>query len=371
MSPQKTKGALISRDGKIFIVSQGLDFEPLTALYNKGIRACAFLDDTTLVTAGEQGIVQIIKDRSFAFLQSSSRKTIRSLLPVSAQSFYATGDGVLLYYDGQNLTEIQVQPSLPLYTMVMSPTGRHFLFGAKGFSAEVSGMKVREVTPWPSSNDLFFGATVANQVLVAGANGTLLVGPDGDQLKPLKISIHEDLLTIVPYKNGALVGGATGILFLYENGRVSPISIASFDLDITAGLSFTHDEAILFTPKMATVGPFLYPPTFTEPLPSSFWASYQLSFTRSLPPAPSYTYIAIMGLKSSSTWEIVMPGETTSIVLPDIMRTEGFSPMPSGSVRIRALEVLMKNFDFNRFDFNAFSSGSWVSWAVNDLRCFR
>jgi len=371
MSPQKTKGALISRDGKIFIVSQGLDFEPLTALYNKGIRACAFLDDTTLVTAGEQGIVQIIKDQSFAFLQSSSRKTIRSLLPVSAQSFYATGDGVLLYYDGQNLTEIQVQPSLPLYTMVMSPTGRHFLFGAKGFSAEVSGRKLREVAPWPSSNDLFFGATVANQVLVAGANGTLLVGPDGDQLKPLKIATLEDLLTIVPYKDGALVGGATGTLFLYENGRVSPISIASFDLDITAGLSFTDDEALLFTPKMATVGPFLYPPTFTEPLPSSFWASYQLSFTRSLPPAPSYTYIAIMGLKSSSTWEIVMPGVTTSIVLPDIMRTEGFSPMPSGSVRIRALEVLMKNFDFNRFDFNAFSSGSWVSWAVNDLRCFR
>jgi hypothetical protein len=369
ISPDRTKGALISRDGKIFLVSPDFEFQPVVPLHGKGLRACAFLQDSTLVIAGDDGIVQIFEDQSANLLQSKNKKTIRALLGLDDHQFVATGDGVVLYYDGQNLVETDVKPSLPLYTLVKSPSGRVFLFGAKGFAGEILGSHLREISPWPSTRDLFFASAIANEVLVVGAGGTLLAGVDGDSLKPVKIPTSEDLLTILPYEDGALIGGATGVLLLYEHGKTLGTSIPSFDLDITAGLSFTNNKAIFFTPKMATVGPFLYPPMFTEPLPSSFWTSYALSFNRSNPPSPSYTYIAIMGLKSSSTWEVVMPGEITTITLPDIQRTEGFSPMPSGSVRIRALEVLMTNFDFNRFDFNAFSSSSWVSWSVNEVRC--
>ena len=372
MSADRTKGALIGREGKVYLVSKDLDFQPLMPVHKKGIRACAFLDDHKLVVAGDDGIFQVFNDNEFVSLfQSKVRKTIRALLPVDTESFYAAGDGVVFYYDGQNLAEREVQPSLPIYALAKSPTGRVFLFGAKGFSAELLGLQVQEISPWASNNDLYFASAVANELMVVGANGTLLVGSDADLLRPIKVPNPEDLLTIVPHNSGAFIGGASGVVLYYKNGRISAISPPSFYQDITAGLSFDDNEAILFTPRIATVGPFLYPPVFIEPLPSSFWTSHRVSFRRANPPAPSFTYIAIMGLKSSSTWEILMPGEITQVVLPDIIRTQGFSPMPSGSVRIRALEVLMKTFDFNRFDFNAFSSSSWQSWAVNEVKCFR
>ena len=65
-------------------------------------------------------------------------------------------------------------------------------------------------------------------------------------------------------------------------------------------------------------------------------------------------------------WTLIVEGDETTAVLPDLEAAAGISALPPGRIRFEVLRVLNRNFSIDEYTTREFSIYSRDSWTTNE-----
>jgi len=371
--PDTGGGIVFSPGGRTWAVDIDGIVSQLPSLASVTLRSCVYLPEGNVLSVGDFGA--IVRSDTFSSTQETAPTSARlSDVDVSPDGTeYAVGDGVLLIRPpDSSWARIDYGSNAPLNGVAAAPDGTALSVGAGGLVVRIKNGKATHVLPCPTAQDLMDVIAFDWGVLAVGDNGTSVIGGFDGGLAVMPTPVEDDLLVVMDAGDGsALAAGATGTLIRFQNGGWTIVDTHSFKGELTTLIPGAAGSALALSGDVAVLGPFLYLPVFSSPLPGNFWTNMSLKWSRERPPAPSLTYTRLYGPKSSREWAVMSDGPVLSVTLPDLVTAaESFmqlSPLPHGEIKLHNIQILMDHFDFNAFDTNAFSMSSWRSWTVEDF----
>jgi len=361
--------AVVSSSGQVFQVGPQNDLIPMPSPTLWPLRGCVWTQDGRVLVVGDHGLIARVGPAVAETDASPTLKTLRGVAIAPDGTEYAVGDGVILRRPRDAPWRmLAAGTEAPFYGVSAMPDGGATAVGASGTIARVLGDAVTLVRPAPTSQDLLAVATVGPGMLAVGAHGVAFFGI-GEDLQPYPAPLDQDLQVVLPLSaDSALVGGAGGSVLQWRNGSWTVIPVPGFFGDLTALVpDADRTEVLGFSRDVAVIGPFLRIPSFSSPDPAVPWTNRLLAWDLDGPPDPSLTYTRISGAKSGKDWTILAAGSLRAIGLPDLTAAAGQVPLPSGAMRLYALQILMDQFNINSFDTESFSTSVWRSWTVQQF----
>ncbi|MFO0751381.1 MAG: hypothetical protein U1F43_37790, partial [Myxococcota bacterium] len=203
--------------------------------------------------------------------------------------------------------------------------------------------------------------------VVVGDMGTVLSGGESG-LAPEESPTPLDLNALVETPDGELVivGDHGTTLSWVPGARIRVEEITDYRSEAHGVFVDGDGSARIVGSAAFILGPFLHFPVVTTPIHDATLDALAFAWTWDGGPPNQYTQLRLTPEASITLWTMIVGGDETSVLLPDLEAAAGISALPSGRIRFEVLRVLNANFSIDDYTTRDFSIYKRDSWSTNE-----
>jgi hypothetical protein len=247
--------------------------------------------------------------------------------------------------------------------------------GARSFDPYVLGVvQGVAVPPLATVTDVLIPMNIGfTQELDVGVTGAPIGSPGPDRLDTtLVIDLGPNEIVLPNGFREDLLPTSSTLSFIGVPGLEGAIASASYDvavLDVTGSSGGLPTTGILRQTTRSTgaplaIGSFVPIPALTAPTPTASWSDSTIVID--LPPSTAdLIHVQIATVDGTTGWNVIAPGDSRSIVLPDFSATPELG-LPKGpfTLQIDAARLPV-GFDYQTVRYSSLYRSSWTAYATN------
>lgn len=215
----------------------------------------------------------------------------------------------------------------------------------------------------------------SDAILAVGDGGLVLSGALNATFTALDLPTRYDLTSLVVTATGeVIIAGDNGVVLTRQDTDAAWETEFITDYRSKAYGLFAPPQGVgdgtggdihLIGSAAFILGPFLHFPIITAPIHDAAITDTTLAWTWLGGPPNEYTSLVIYPQSGGSIWTLIVDGDETQAVLPDIQTAAGFSALGSGLRRLDVTRVLNEDFDIDDYTTRQFSIYRRDSWTIN------
>ncbi|MFI5301224.1 MAG: hypothetical protein ACHREM_24330, partial [Polyangiales bacterium] len=229
------------------------------------------------------------------------------------------------------------------------------------------------VAPLATVTDVLIPMTIGfTQQLDVSATGAPLGSPGPDRLDTtLVIDLGPNEIVLPNGFREDLLPTSTTLSFVGIPGLEGALAAGSYDvavLDVTGSSGGLPTTGVLRRTTRSTgaplsVGSFVPIPTLASPTPTATWSGATLVIE--LPPSTAdLINVQIATVDGVTGWNVIAPGESRTIVLPDFSSTPELG-LPKGPFTLQVNAARLDGFNYQAMRYSSLYRSSWTAYATN------
>jgi len=367
---------VIDTSHRAWLIDDNGNITALPSIGHSDIAACAWTDDGRVIFTGARSAVYTWNpsDMSVSVESAGDAYPTLDVARTCGDNLWVAGHGRLWAKSGDGeFRQVPYGSPAPVKDLECLNDSTVVGTGDAGtlFVADVSAGRLIPLRG--VAVDLHSAVVVDGRIVITGSRGTMLAGPNPDELRPLDTGILDDLTVSTGLTGGrVLVGGSRGILALLDGDNLTIIRKPSEQAEfsafaaVTAGGVASGGAVLAFRRASIMAGPFVNIPKFSSPPDNWLWLDRDISWGIETPPQPSFYYLRMYTVGAGGRWSIIADGRLRSIELPDVATASGqpLKPIKPGTVSLWTYTVISPGFDIDNYDSTSLYTSKWDAWSA-------